>query len=114
MPIYEYECDSCHERFERRQKVSDEPIKVCPTCGGETRRLIFPVGIIFKGSGFYCTDNRGGNVSSPKSSGKSGDTEKAATGSADASSEKKAEEPKSEAKKSESKPADKETVSNPV
>ena len=58
MPLYEYQCQACGVRFERRQHISDEPVKVCPECGGEVHRLIQPVGIIFKGSGFYVTDNR--------------------------------------------------------
>ena len=58
MPLYEYQCQDCGVRFERRQHINDEPVKVCPECGGEVHRLIQPVGIIFKGSGFYVTDNR--------------------------------------------------------
>ena len=58
MPLYEYECESCGIRFERRQHMEDDPIRVCPECGGHVHRLIQPVGIIFKGSGFYVTDNR--------------------------------------------------------
>jgi putative FmdB family regulatory protein len=58
MPIYEYECQSCGRRFERLQHFSDDPVETCPDCGGAVRRLIQPVGIIFKGSGFYVTDNR--------------------------------------------------------
>jgi putative FmdB family regulatory protein len=58
MPIYEYECDSCRIRFERLQHFKDEPIKECPECGGTVHRVIQPVGIIFKGSGFYITDHR--------------------------------------------------------
>ncbi|MGD2105961.1 MAG: zinc ribbon domain-containing protein [Anaerolineae bacterium] len=58
MPLYEYECESCGVRFERRQHMEDEPVEVCPECSGNVHRLIQPVGIIFKGSGFYVTDNR--------------------------------------------------------
>lgn len=58
MPIYEYECDSCRIRFERFQYFKDEPLKECPECGGPVHRLLQPVGIIFKGSGFYITDSR--------------------------------------------------------
>jgi putative FmdB family regulatory protein len=58
MPMYEYKCESCSIRFERIQHFDDEPLKECPECGGSVRRLIQPVGIIFKGSGFYITDNR--------------------------------------------------------
>jgi putative FmdB family regulatory protein len=57
MPLYEYECKVCGVRFERRQHITDNPVKACPECGGEVHRLIHPVGIIFKGSGFYVTDN---------------------------------------------------------
>lgn len=58
MPIYEYECTQCHTRFELKQAWSDEPIQTCPDCAGTVRRVYYPVGIVFKGSGFYITDNR--------------------------------------------------------
>lgn len=58
MPLYEYQCDSCGVRFERQQPITDDPVRVCPECGGEVHRLIHPVGVIFKGKGFYVTDNR--------------------------------------------------------
>lgn len=58
MPIYEYECDGCGYRFERYQSIASGPVKRCPHCGGAVRRVIYPVGIIFKGSGFYVTDHR--------------------------------------------------------
>jgi len=62
LPIYEYECTSCRSRFERKQRFDEEPIAVCPKCTGKARRLIHSVPVIFKGSGFYCTDH-GGNSS---------------------------------------------------
>ena len=58
MPLYEYECEVCGVRFERRQSVTDDPLKACPECGGRVHRLIQPAGIIFKGKGFYVTDNK--------------------------------------------------------
>jgi putative FmdB family regulatory protein len=58
VPVYEYQCDTCGLRFERRQHMSDEPLKDCPECDGHVHRVIQPVGVIFKGSGFYITDNR--------------------------------------------------------
>ncbi|MEW6686166.1 MAG: FmdB family zinc ribbon protein [Candidatus Edwardsbacteria bacterium] len=59
MPTYEYECESCGYRFERFQSITAEPIKQCPICGGEVKRLIgVGSGIIFKGTGFYATDYR--------------------------------------------------------
>jgi len=59
MPIYTYRCENCGVQFERRQHFSDEPLKICPECQTETLRKVYlPVGIVFKGSGFYATDNR--------------------------------------------------------
>lgn len=57
MPIYEYECGLCQFRFERKQGFDDEPIATCPKCQGQARRIFYPTPIIFKGSGFYTTDN---------------------------------------------------------
>jgi putative FmdB family regulatory protein len=60
MPTYEYECGSCHHRFERKQRFDEEPVAMCPECGGKARRVIHSTPIIFKGSGFYITDSRKG------------------------------------------------------
>jgi putative FmdB family regulatory protein len=83
MPTYEYLCRSCGKRFEAWQKITDEPITVCPNCSGEVHRVIYPVGLMFKGSGFYSTDNRGGSsaVSTPAADG--GDASKAGTAEKD-------------------------------
>lgn len=59
MPTYEYKCKECGIVFERFQHFSEEPIRVCPECQGSVHRIIHPVGIVFKGKGFYITDNRG-------------------------------------------------------
>lgn len=58
MPIYEYECTLCHQRFERKQRFDEEPVGTCPHCQGKARRLLHSISVIFKGSGFYTTDNR--------------------------------------------------------
>ena len=59
MPVYAYRCDHCGVQFDRHQKFSEEPLKICPECGEPTlRKLYQPVGIVFKGSGFYSTDHR--------------------------------------------------------
>jgi len=59
MPIYTYRCENCGVQFERRQKFSDKPLVICPECQTDTLRKVYlPVGIVFKGSGFYATDNR--------------------------------------------------------
>ena len=59
MPIYTYRCENCGVQFDRRQKFSDDPLTVCPECNKKSLRKVYlPVGIVFKGSGFYATDNR--------------------------------------------------------
>jgi putative FmdB family regulatory protein len=58
VPIYEYQCEEQGHRFEKWQSVQDEPVKTCPTCGSPVHKLFHPAGIIFKGSGWYVTDNR--------------------------------------------------------
>ncbi len=56
MPTYGYRCKQCQTTFERLQAITDPPIETCPKCGGSTNRVFYPVGIIFKGSGFHVTD----------------------------------------------------------
>jgi putative FmdB family regulatory protein len=59
MPIYTYQCESCGVRFERQQSFSDAQLTRCPECNKKTLRKVYtPVGIVFKGSGFYSTDHR--------------------------------------------------------
>ncbi len=66
MPTYEYECEKCGKHFEKFQNMSDEPLKLCPECGGPVHRLIgMGGGIIFKGSGFYETDYKRSSTRAP-------------------------------------------------
>ncbi len=59
MPTYAYSCDNCGVRFDRFQSFNDPTLTVCPECGEEAlRKLYLPVGVVFKGSGFYSTDHR--------------------------------------------------------
>lgn len=58
MPTYQYQCRDCGHGFDQYQKFSDDPLTVCPSCGGEVRRVIQNVGVVFKGSGWYITDSR--------------------------------------------------------
>jgi putative FmdB family regulatory protein len=69
VPIYEYECGDCCFRFERKQRFDEEPVAMCPKCEGKARRVLHSVPIIFKGSGFYITDNRKGSGSEPPKGG---------------------------------------------
>ena len=58
MPTYSYQCSSCSHQFELRQSFDSEPEHECPVCSNKARRLFHPVGVIYKGSGFYTTDSR--------------------------------------------------------
>ena len=59
MPVYTYRCDSCGVQFERHQSFQDAPLKTCPECRKKSlKKVITPTRVIFKGSGFYATDNR--------------------------------------------------------
>jgi putative FmdB family regulatory protein len=64
MPIYQYHCPKCNLKFELKQSFSDESMVACPKCQNGAKRLFSPVPVIFKGSGFYVTDNRKGSSES--------------------------------------------------
>jgi putative FmdB family regulatory protein len=73
MPIYEYRCSNDH-RFELLQKFSDEPVTLCQVCGAPAQRVLHPVAIHFKGSGFYSTDyGRGKKSGAASGDGKGGE-----------------------------------------
>lgn len=91
MPIYEYQCQPNGHRFEVRHGIHESPVGECPQCGGPVRRVIHPVGIVFKGSGFYATDSRSG-----KSSTSAGSTAESKSESAPAAAESTS--PKTETK----------------
>src|SRR5512138_3930233 len=77
MPVYTYRCESCGVQFEKFQKFEDQPLTWCPECKKKALRKVYtPVGILFKGSGFYATDHRSpsGQTFSNSSSEKSGET----------------------------------------
>jgi putative FmdB family regulatory protein len=84
MPIYVYECDRCGLRFERRQSMTAQPLVDCPECEGHVQRVVQPVGVVFKGSGFYVTDHRKSKDKPPPESG-----DKATQAPAEASSKGK-------------------------
>jgi putative FmdB family regulatory protein len=98
VPTYEYACTECADRLEVVQSFSDERLSVCPACGGKLRKVFSPVGIVFKGSGFYRTDSRakdkaqagaaGGDGAAGKPDAGSDSGKAAADGKADSSSGK--------------------------
>ncbi|HVC78238.1 MAG TPA: FmdB family zinc ribbon protein [Candidatus Micrarchaeaceae archaeon] len=116
MPTYGYRCGSCGHEFEIQQRITDQPLAVCPKCGGKLSKMLYPAGIIFKGSGYYTTDYKGsGNGSAGSSNGvaPASSSEGSSEGKPETKSESKSDskvetksEPKSELKpksKSESK-----------
>jgi len=80
VPTYQYRCTECGGQLEAVQKFTDEPLTVHDDCGGRLRKVFSPVGIVFKGSGFYRTDSRKGSTASEPASSSS------ASGSSDSSS----------------------------
>ena len=84
MPTYQYTCTECGEPVEVVQKFTDAPLTVCTACGGRLRKVFSPVGIVFKGSGFYRTDSRNGSgpaAATKDKEKKSGDSSSASTDS---------------------------------
>ena len=87
MPVYVYRCEQCGQTIERRPSFSDAPLTVCESCQGSLRRVLHPVGIVFKGSGFHNTDYRtgsNGRARSDTSESKDGKAEGSPTASKDA------------------------------
>ena len=101
MPIYEYKCENAHV-FDVMQKMSDNPLTECRECGASVRKVLQPVGISFKGSGFYSTDynSKAGPKSEPKEAAAASTTGDSSNGSSSgSSSEKKPEKASTGAKK---------------
>ena len=104
MPTYDYACTDCGDRTEVVRSFSDAPPTTCTVCGGLLRKVFSPVGIVFKGSGFYRTDSRG-KPSTPKADG-GGDKDKSKK-AADSSSASKASSSDGASSSSTTKPAEK-------
>jgi putative FmdB family regulatory protein len=90
VPTYQYTCTDCGEPVEAVQKFTDDPLTVCAVCGGRLRKVFSPVGIVFKGSGFYRTDSRNSSVAAdakkdkqPAESAKSGESSNGSASKAD-------------------------------
>ncbi len=105
MPTYGYECLSCANQFETIQSIKDNPLTTCESCGGTLRKRVYPVGIAFKGSGFYVNDYAPKSASAPEAKSEPKSEAKSDGGSTtEAKTESKPDAPKAEAK-SESKPS---------
>jgi putative FmdB family regulatory protein len=96
MPIYEYECRKCKRRTEAIQRVGEKPLKICPHCGGELKKMASAPAIQFKGSGWYVTDyarakTEEGSASSRKTESTDKTSEKASETPASKPAEKKKE-----------------------
>ena len=95
MPTYEYACKSCGEHLEVVQSFRDEALRECPACGGQLRKVFSPVGISFKGSGFYRNDSRS---SAKAAKGDGHDKSEAASTSSESSDAKKTDSKSTDAK----------------
>ena len=98
MPIYTYTCNTCGAELERRQSFTEPPLTVCESCGGALRKVLHPVGVIFKGSGFYNTDYKktAGNGSNGNSEGAADKRKDGATAETKSTESKKSEPGKTE------------------
>ena len=112
MPIYTYRCNDCDYQFEKRQRMADDPLTECIDCKeGHVRRVVNSVGIVFKGSGFYVTDNRNGNGKGKTATNGSSANGSSANGETSSSENSEKTSAKAESKKEDSKPkAAKESV----
>ncbi|MGF7121388.1 FmdB family zinc ribbon protein [Rhodococcus sp. TAF43] len=84
MPTYSYACTECDNRFDIVQSFTDDTLTVCPECSGKLRKLFNSVGIVFKGSGFYRTDSRGGSSTASEPAKKSESSSSSSTSSSSA------------------------------
>ncbi len=91
MPTYEYTCRDCGHTFEIVQSMLDEPLTMCPECGGSLRKVFAPPAISFKGSGFYSTDH---GQKSKRSGEAKGDGERSGEKSGEKSGQKTGEKPR--------------------
>jgi putative FmdB family regulatory protein len=96
VPIYEYRCDDCGVSFEVMQKMSDDALETCDHCGGHLHKVLHPVAIHFKGSGFYTTDY--GRGSGRRPSGRDGADGDSSSGAESSTESKPAETTKPDGK----------------
>ena len=115
MPTYHYACSSCSHEFDQYQSFTEDALTVCPSCDGFIRRVIQPVGVVFKGTGWYLTDSRKSDKSDTSADGDKAPAADKSKDGADAKSTK-ADAPKTDgaAKKSDAGPTAKSVESKPA
>jgi putative FmdB family regulatory protein len=89
MPVYEYQCQQCGKELEVTQRITDESLKICPSCGGALQKLISNTSFILKGTGWYVTDYARKGSSQGKTTGRTSDTKSTSGEKKDASNDKK-------------------------
>jgi len=114
VPIYEYRCDDCGNSFEVLQRMSDDPLETCDKCGGRLQKVLHPVAIHFKGSGFYTTDygkgsgrRPGGRDGASEGSSDGSSSEAAESGAASSAADKAKDEPSGKSGSDGAKPKEK-------
>jgi len=101
MPVYEYQCRTCHAHIEKTQRITESPLKKCPECGGKLQKLISLSSFQLKGSGWYATDYARKNGAADNGHKKNGhpddkgESESTAKTNETKSTEAKTDEPKS-------------------
>ncbi len=115
MPVYGYRCGRGHH-FEVNQRITEAPLATCSECGAPVRRVVYPVGVIFKGGGFYKTDSRGASSDGNVTGAETTKTDTKSDSKSDSKSETKSETKsgnKSETKSETKAPAKTEEKSSP-
>jgi len=113
VPIYEYRCDKCGDSFDVLQRMSDDPLVTCEKCGGTLRKVLHPVAIHFKGSGFYTTDygkgsgHRSGRGDASSNGGESSGESKSSSEGKSSDGEKASESSVAKPAKDDGKPKEK-------
>jgi putative FmdB family regulatory protein len=114
MPTYEYRCKDCGEHLEVVQSFNDQALTVCPACGGGLHKVFGNIGITFKGSGFYRTDNRAGSRRAETASTSESKSSESKSSESKSSESKSSESKSSESKSSESSSSSSSSPSSPA
>jgi putative FmdB family regulatory protein len=111
MPVYIYHCENCGVQFEKQQSFSDHPLVRCPECGKKTLKKVYqPVGIVFKGSGFYATDHHSPSGQSSKKADEKAEKDSKASSDSKETTVKSEKSPEKSSEKSSEKSPEKGSV----